>query len=71
MNRLTVALFATSDANHTTHMNEYINGANAMLAKHSMALEIYRRSSIQHKTVDALLSQSICGHTAGCARPDD
>jgi hypothetical protein len=42
MNRLTVALFATSDANHTTHMNDYIAGANAMLAKHQMALEIYQ-----------------------------
>ena len=38
----TVALFATSDANHTTHMNDYIAGANAMLAKHKMQLEIYQ-----------------------------
>jgi hypothetical protein len=41
MHRLTVALFATSDANHTATMNDYIAGANTMLAKHSMALEIY------------------------------
>jgi hypothetical protein len=42
MHRLTVALFATSDANHATHMNDYIAGANAMLAKHRMQLEIYQ-----------------------------
>ncbi len=41
MHHLTVALFATSDANHTTHMNDYIAGADAMLAKHSMKLEVY------------------------------
>jgi hypothetical protein len=41
MHNLTVALFATSDANHTTHMNDYIASANAMLAKQSMKLEIY------------------------------
>jgi hypothetical protein len=45
MNRLTVALFATSDANHTTHMNDYIAGANAMLAKYQMALELYPTNS--------------------------
>ncbi len=41
MNRLTVALFATSDANHAAHLTDYVAGANAMLATHSMALEIY------------------------------
>ena len=42
MNRLTVALFATSDANHATHMKDYIDGANAMLKPHNMELEIYQ-----------------------------
>ena len=42
MHRLTVALFATSDANHTTHMKDYIAGANAMLKPHNMELEIYQ-----------------------------
>ena len=41
MNRLTVALFATSDANHTTHLTDYVAGANTMLATYSMALEIF------------------------------
>ena len=41
MNRLTVALFATSDANHAAHLTDYLAGANSMLATHSMALEIY------------------------------
>lgn len=41
MNRLTVALFATSDANHATHLSDYVAGANTMLSPFSMALEIY------------------------------
>jgi hypothetical protein len=41
MNRLTVALFATSDANHATHLTDYVSGANTMLSPFSMALEIY------------------------------
>src|SRR5262245_54721226 len=41
MYRLTVALFATSDANHATHMKDYIAGANDMLKPHNMELEIY------------------------------
>jgi hypothetical protein len=41
MHRLTVALFATSDANHATHLADYVAGANTMLATHSMALEIF------------------------------
>jgi len=41
MNRLTIALFATSDANHGSVMNDYIAGANTMLSPHNMSLEIY------------------------------
>jgi hypothetical protein len=41
MNRLTVALFATSDANHATHLTDYVAGANTMLSPYSMSLEIY------------------------------
>jgi hypothetical protein len=41
MNHLTVALFATSDANHATVLNDYVAGANTMLSKYRMALEIY------------------------------
>jgi len=41
MNRLTVALFATSDANHATHLADYVAGANTMLSPFSMALEIF------------------------------
>ena len=41
MNRLTVALFATSDANHAACLNDYVAGANTMLSKYGMALEIY------------------------------
>jgi hypothetical protein len=40
MPSLHVALFATSDANHTAHMNDYIAGARAMLKKHGIGLEI-------------------------------
>jgi hypothetical protein len=42
MNRLTVALFATSDADHASCLNDYVAGANTMLAKYGMALEIYQ-----------------------------
>jgi hypothetical protein len=41
MNRLTVAFFATSDANHASVLNDYVAGANTMLSNYSMALEIY------------------------------
>src|SRR5262245_15364136 len=42
MNRLTVALFATSDANHAAHLKDYVAGPNAMLKPHSVELEIYQ-----------------------------
>jgi hypothetical protein len=41
MNRLTVAFFATSDANHAAVLNDYVAGANTMLSKYGMALEIF------------------------------
>ena len=41
MNRLTVAFFATSDANYSGCLNDYVSGANTMLAKYNMALEIF------------------------------
>jgi hypothetical protein len=41
MNRLTVAFFATSDADHASVLNDYVSGANTMLSKYSMALEIF------------------------------
>ena len=41
MNRLTVALFATSDANYAACMDDYIAGANSMLAKYGMSVEIF------------------------------
>ncbi len=40
MNRLTVAFFATSDAD-TSMLNDYVAGANTMLSNYGMALEIY------------------------------
>ena len=41
MNRLTVALFATSDANFAACLNDYVSGANTMLQKYGMALELF------------------------------
>ena len=41
MNRLTVAFFSTSDANHAAVLNDYVSGANTMLSKYGLALEIY------------------------------
>ncbi|HTO81534.1 MAG TPA: hypothetical protein VMQ73_04825 [Methylomirabilota bacterium] len=41
MNRLTVALFATNDANYAACLNDYVSGANTMLQKYGMALELF------------------------------
>jgi hypothetical protein len=41
MNRLTVAFFATSDANYAACMDDYLAGANAMLAKYGMSVDIF------------------------------
>ena len=41
MNRLTVALFATMDANFVSVLQPYLDGANAMLAPYSMSVEVF------------------------------
>ena len=42
MNRLTIALFATSDANYSAVMNDYMTAANTMLAPYGMSLEVFQ-----------------------------
>jgi hypothetical protein len=41
MNRLTVALFTTTDADFASVLQPYLDGANAMLAPYSMAIEVF------------------------------
>src|SRR3954454_11280851 len=41
MNRLTVALFATMDADFASVLQPYLDGANAMLKPYSMAIEVF------------------------------
>jgi hypothetical protein len=41
MNRLTVALFTTSDADFASVLQPYLDGASAMLAPYSMTLEVF------------------------------
>ena len=41
MNRLTVALFTTTDADFASVLQPYLDGANAMLTPFSMAIEIF------------------------------
>jgi hypothetical protein len=41
MNRLTIAVFATQDANYQALYKPYLDGANAMLKPFSMEVEVY------------------------------
>ncbi len=41
MNRLTVALFTTTDADFVSVLQPYLDGAGAMLAPYSMTLEVF------------------------------